>query len=181
MGAETCRSCCGGACSRPDRATTLEARISKAPLPRAVPVFLPVAIRFYHQLAQGVEVAVAEGGQIALDSGQKRELISAGFAISVATTHTSPSGALRGARGWSRELSAGSSGVVRELRRLVHLGLGDGAGRLGERHRELRGRTGGQHAGWGRGLAEVVQDALDHLLLEDEGEDLHRLAAAGTL
>jgi hypothetical protein len=53
----------------------------------------------------------------------------------VANGQTSPTGAHPGARGWSRELSelrAGTSGVVRVVRRLVHLVPGDGAGRRGD-------------------------------------------------
>ncbi len=102
--------------------------------PRGFPVFLPVAIRFYHQLAQGVEVAAAD---IRPDCPRQR-----------AATGTDPGG-FRHFRGddtyravrctpwhpWrSRDLSVllgGGSGVVRVIPRLVHLGPGDGAARLG--------------------------------------------------
>ena len=113
--------------------------VFKAPLPRAIPAFIPTVVDFTTISPRASRCRRPKVVLIAPDGGENRGRTPPNQRLLPQPDGTSPSSALIGARGSSRELSAGISGVVRELRRLVHLGPGDGAGRLGEGHLELRG------------------------------------------
>lgn len=74
------------------------------PLPRAVPVFLPVAIRFHHQLAQGVEVATANGRANSWILGEDAHGLSGTSVVWAKGISNCGGGRAGSTRGLSREL-----------------------------------------------------------------------------